>query len=286
MTILISGSSGFLGRNLIKKIESNNNDYFICSNRIKKRKNFIHINSTAKKTIIEKYKNKFKYIIHLATLYDNEEDFDIDIYDANIIFGIKLFKFAEETNAKYFFNLSTTLSPKLNKYSFTKDVFLKHIYNFNKGKMKIINLNLDMMFGYKDGRFFDNFLYNLLILNKPIKLSKCNQFRNISSVDTIVNQIIFILKNINSIGTKSINLGSRYEIRLKEFIWVIISELKKINNNNYNKKLLFGSLPNRLKERKFNKFICDKILMKKFQNKADYIDSLRQTVQIEIKNYL
>lgn len=286
MTILISGSSGFLGRNLIKKIESNNNNYFICSNRIKKRKNFIHINSTAKKTTIKKYKNKFKYIIHLATLYDNEVDLDIDIYHANIIFGIKLFKFAEETNAKYFFNLSTVLSPNLNKYSFTKDVFLKHIYNFNKGKIKIINLNLDIMFGYKDGRFFDNFLYNLLIIKKPIKLSKCNQFRNISSIDTIVNQIIFILKNINSISTKSINLGSRYEIRLKEFIWVIISELKKTNNDNYNKKLLFGSLPNRLNERKFDKFICDKILIKKLQSKADYIDSLRQAVQIEIKNYL
>tara|TARA_A100001015_G_scaffold250931_1_gene289636 strand:+ start:4851 stop:5711 length:861 start_codon:yes stop_codon:yes gene_type:complete len=286
MTILISGSSGFLGKNLIKKIESNNIKYFICSNRIKKRKNFIHINSTAKKTTIKKYKNKFKYIIHLATLYDNELDLDIDIYNANIIFGIKLFKFAEETNAKYFFNLSTVLSPNLNKYSFTKDVFLKHIYNFNKGKIKIINLNLDIMFGYKDGRFFDNFLYNLLILNKTIKLSKCNQFRNISPVDTIVNQIIFILKNINSIGSKSINLGSRYEIRLKEFIWVIISELKNINNDNYNRKLLFGSLPNRLNERKFDKFTCDKILMKKFQSKADFIDSLRQAVQIEIKNYL
>ena len=73
---------------------------------------------------------------------------------------------------------------------------------------------------------------------------------------------------------------------MKEFIWVIISELKKINNDNYNRKLLFGSLPNRLNERKFDKFICDKILMKKFQSKADYIDSLRQAVQIEIKNYL
>lgn len=283
MTILVSGSSGFLGKKIINLLKSKKIDFLVCSNKSKKLSNFIHINDLSNQNTINKYKNKITIFIHFATVYDVDGIKDEEILNANVIYGLKFFNFAKKINTKYFLNLDTMLSPHINRYAFSKYIFKELINNFNQKKIKIINLNMDMMFGYKDKRFFDQFIEKLIKKENKIKLTSCNQYRNITHVDNIVDQIFFIINNIKKIKNGDINLGSSKEIKMKEFILIIIEEINEITKNDFKSRILFGSIKDRKGERKLEKFICDNYF--KNETKKEYKKKLKVLIHSDIKKY-
>ena len=72
MTILITGSSGFIGSNLVQKLNKLNKVFYTIDkvkNPYLKTKNFFKINLCDEKKLEKVFKeNKINYVIHLAAL--------------------------------------------------------------------------------------------------------------------------------------------------------------------------------------------------------------------------
>ena len=95
--ILITGSSGFIGKILSKRLSKKYKTYLIDKVKQGKKRNFYHIDLKDKKKLNEFFvKNKIDIIIHLASeIFDANEKI---IYEnnincaTNIIFLLKNFK--------------------------------------------------------------------------------------------------------------------------------------------------------------------------------------------------
>lgn len=285
MSILISGSSGFLGKKLINYLKKElNYEIYLISNKKKNYKNFINVKEINTDKSVSKFKNKIKFVFHLATKYSTKDTIEKNIYEVNYIYSIKIYEFSKKINSKYFFNICTILNPSVNYYSYTKSLFKEYLNSDKQKKMKVINCQLDMIFGFNDKRFFHNFISNL-IKNKDIKLTNCNQLRNIIYINDILHQFLMLINNIHSIKKNNINMGSEFEIKLKTFIFLICKIFNK-NVKFYNiSKLKFGVLPRRKDERIFKNFTCDKIF-NKYRNKHLYLKKLEESIKLELDKYV
>ena len=285
MAILISGSSGFLGKKLINYFSKElNYEIYLISNKRKNFKNFINVKEINNDKLISKFKNKIKFVFHLATIYSTKDSIEKNVYEVNYLYSIKVYEFSKKINSKYFFNICTILSPSVNYYSYTKNLFKEYLKSDKRKKMKVINCHLDMIFGFNDKRFFHNFVSNL-IKNRDIKLTNCNQIRNIIYIDDILQQFLILIKNIHSIKKNNIKMGSGFEIKLKTFIFLICKIFNK-NVKFYNiSKLKFGVLPRRKEERIFKNFTCDKIF-NKYRNKHLYLKKLEESIKLELDKYV
>lgn len=286
MTILISGSSGFLGSKLVNELKRNFYKFYIISNEKKNKEYFINIKNVNKKSTIKKYKNKISVVIHLATKYDYNNIDAKKIYDANFFYSLKILNFSKNIKAKLFLNICTTLNKDTNLYSFSKYHFKKFLImnNLRFEKLKIVNCYFDMMFGYNDKRFFDNLIKRLVYTNDSIDLTRCNQIRNIICADELVKQFLSILKNHNKLKEGELKLGAEYDLKLKTFIKLITFRLEEKYNKKFFRRLNFGKIPNRKNERIFKNYRCES-QFNKYKNKYFYLKNMQKTLNFEIEKY-
>ena len=107
--IVISGASGFTGRNLIHKLNPDKYEFLLLkrdSNSAipKTLYNFQEIEFVnLGKTFKEKNYNNIQAVIHLATVYSRRENklFKKDIWDANYFVGLSLLEMAISSNALF-----------------------------------------------------------------------------------------------------------------------------------------------------------------------------------------
>ena len=212
--ILLTGSTGFIGSELLKNLSKNYKIYVTL--RKKTKKNFIHKNII--KIYFSSFQNlndkieklKINTVIHCATHYVKKHDFkDIKkLSDSNILFGNIILENLEKMGVKTFINFSTVWENfngkkdnYYNLYSAYKSSF-KNIINFYKkkfGKTKFINLVISDTFGENDKR---KKIINLLKINYKkrviTKLISKNLYMNLLNVIDINNAIRLILKKITS----------------------------------------------------------------------------------------
>ena len=288
MTILITGSSGFLGRNLKSILKEDKKKFISISRKRVTKRGEILYSSLNKLSTIKKYKNKIDIVIHLANKYENNsKNNEIDIFKANFLYGINVFNFSKKIEAKVFINISSTLNPFINRYAYSKEIFREYLIIFNNDNIKVINLNLDMMFGYQDKRFFHNFISTTLLNKRSIKMTDGTQKRNISHVSNIIQQILYVINNFHIFNKFSYNLGSNYQITIKEFVKLISISIKNKANLNIDNKVFFGQIVSRGKERINNKHIASNFFKSKFyKNKREYLEDLKRLIEFEIDSYL
>ena len=104
--ILITGSSGFIGKILLKKLSKKYKIYLIDKVKQSKKKNFYHINLKDRKKLNEFFvKNKVDIIIHLASeIFDTNEKV---IYENNINCATNIIFFAKKFQVKQIIFTST-----------------------------------------------------------------------------------------------------------------------------------------------------------------------------------
>ena len=104
--VLITGSSGFIGKILVKKLSKKYKTYLIDKIKQGKEKNFYHINLKDKKKLNEFFKNnEVDVIIHLASeIFDNNEN---TIYKNNIACAANIIAFAKKFKIKQIIFTST-----------------------------------------------------------------------------------------------------------------------------------------------------------------------------------
>lgn len=279
--ILLTGATGFIGSNILKKIRLDNKVFIIqrglSKKKIKKTKNIKIITFKDYNALSRKLKKiKVDTVIHCATHY-KKEHFQKDInkfIQSNILLGNIILENIKELNAKKFINFSTTWEDSNNIENNPKNLYAAYKKSFNCiiqyykkyfPNIKYIDLMIVDTFGDNDKR---KKLINTIKKNhrqkKVTKIISKKLYLNLINVEDIVNAVQIILKN-------NIDTGKYI---LKNSIYFNIFELiKYINENNDNKiKIKWLS----------NTFIKDKIFkykkLKSWNPKKSNIQDIKDLI--------
>jgi nucleoside-diphosphate-sugar epimerase len=258
--ILLTGSTGFIGSELLKSLSYNNLIYITLrtkNKRILKNKNIreIYFNNFSK--LNDKLKKiKVDTVIHCATHYiKNHKTYDLQkLNDSNILFGNIILENLKIMNVKKFINFSTVWENFngekdncYNLYSVYKRCF-GNLINFYKKifkKVKFFNLIISDTFGKSDKR---NKIINILKTNYKknltTKIISKNLFINLLNVTDINNAIKLILNNVSKPGTYLLKNKKDY----------LISDLINKINNNSAKKIKIRWLSKKIIKEKIYKY--------------------------------
>ena len=262
--ILITGSTGFIGSNLLSLLYNKNKIFLLIRSKkditkIKRKYpklKCIYFNSY--KTLDTRLKKiEVDIIIHSATFYvKNHSKNDIEkLANSNIVFGNIILDNLKKMNVKKFINFSSmwenyngVKDNVFNLYSVYKKSF-SFIISFYKKldlKTKFYNLNISDTFGKNDKR---NKLINTLRLN-----FKKNKITNVTSKKLYMNlvNVVDITNCVELIINKTIKPGNYSLVNSKNYlISDIIENHRKINKKKIKIKWLS------------NKIIKEKIYMYK-----------------------
>ena len=165
--ILLTGSTGFIGSEILKNIPPNYKAYITLRKKVKvfyKNRNIIQIIFKNHKQLDKKLKKiKVDYVIHCATHYVKKHNFDdiSELSESNILFGNIILENINYMKVKKFINFSSVWENYngikdnyFNLYSVYKRGFsnLLEYYQKNLPKIKFYNLFLSDTFGELDKR--------------------------------------------------------------------------------------------------------------------------------------
>ena len=287
-TILLTGTSGFIGSNFLKfALGKKYKIIDVLRNKNKKNKKLIHLKKIYKnnyKTIFFKnYKQlkkikkiKVDYFINFATLYKNNHKHSdiVNFIDSNILFPNLLYDLVF-LKAKKIINFGTMMQHSAGKsytsknlYAATKNAFemISNFYSQKKNNCKFYNLKFYESFGSNDRR---NKLIPTLIKNyyknKTTKVLSKKLELNIIHINDIFNAIFLLLnKNLKS---------GNYCL---------------INNKNINIKKLVSSINNKVKRKIKVKFLnksVTKISKSKIKNLPQWKADTKILQKIESEFY-
>jgi len=291
--ILITGSNGFVGRNLVEKLseydcyvygigveDTNKNqgiNYYKCDitnhNNLKKiildiKPNYV-FNLAAIVTAARDYSLTGKMIdLHIKTLFNfyeilKEEDF-LDLF---INFGSteeygdydgKAFKedFFEKSNSPY-------------AATKTAAVHLAYMFGHNE-KFPIISVRPGVLFGeYQDENKFVQYVINQLKNNNDLKMTPGEQTRDFIYIQTFIELLLELIQSNDYSFGDIYNIASGESLSLKEFVLTLKDILKSES------KINFGAL-----EYRENEIMNFNVSIEKLKN------TINRTIDINLKEDL
>ena len=258
--ILLTGSTGFIGSELLKYLSNYNKVYITVRKKYKINLNNKNIN----KIYFKSYKNlsykikklKIDTVVHCATHYVKNHNFeDIKkLSESNILFGNIILENLKIMRVKKFVNFSTVWENYdgkkdncYNLYSAYKAGFGKIIsfYKKENKNIKFLNLVISDTFGLRDKR---KKLVNLLKTNYKrnlvTKVISKNLYINLLNVKDIVSAIKLILKKNYKSDTYILKNKNNFKI------YDIIKKIEKYSQ----KKIKVKWLSNKIIKEKIYKF--------------------------------
>lgn len=263
--ILIIGGTGFIGSRLADELcKICNKIYVISLNKYKNKNNDIYYFQIdfSKEDNINKFfqKHSFDYIFNLGfyvdhSLYSNK---GYKIINDHLFSTIHQFKFINKKKLKRYIYVgsadeyeyknnhsSREIEREISRtpYSFSKSSsihFLKMLHLSEQWPVSIARIFLTYGPGQKENRIIP-YLINQGYNKGFVNVSSGNQIRDFCYIDDIVDGLIKIALNKNSIGL-IINLASGKPIKIKNIIQMISKKLKfKVNFGKYSKKITESS---------------------------------------------
>ncbi len=240
--ILLTGSSGFIGSNILKSFSEKYKIYIIVRKKIYqksfKKKNIKLINYKSYETLNSKLKKiKVDTVIHCATHYVKIHEFtDIKKFcNSNLLLGNIILENLSNMNVGKFINFSTVwedgnakINNFLNLYAAYKKSF-SIILNFYKKNFKKVNfyeLMISDTFGKNDHR---KKIINTLRINyqkkKETQIVSKNLNINLLNVSDIIEAINLILNK--TVAPKKYILKNKSDIKIIDLIKTFNSQNKK-----------------------------------------------------------
>lgn len=250
MTILIAGSTGFLGSYLLKSFIKNGHKVIALKrstsdtyriDELVSKAIFYNIDEIEISEIFKKH--NIDTVINTITNYGRKDNQISSIVDTNLMFGLKLLEELVNNNVKTFINTDTLLERNINAYALSKAHLVDWMKFLSNKNTKMINIKIEHMYGpLDDENKFIYWLINQLRNNvEKIDLTSGIQKRDFINVDDIVSAYETIIKNINKLSNfEEIELGTGTSIEVKDFIKKIYTELSKTQT--LNTKLNFGAI--------------------------------------------
>ena len=254
-SILITGSTGFLGKALVKHLKKKK--YYLISLQVirsntKKTKNTlvdetIYVESLDNVNFQLKSK-KIDAIVHLATDYGIESpDY---VKSCNYDFPKALLDYATQNSIKFFLNADTFFSDLPDSYPYLKEYrnWKKLLRDYGKklslsNKICFYNLRIFHMFGPSDsaGKFVHDMKKKMSADEDLIDLTDCTQLRDFIYIDDVVSAFEIVLRHRENIrdSYKNYDVGSGKKVSIKYFL---LKLKEKLNSKSY---LNFGALTKR-----------------------------------------
>lgn len=223
MKILLTGATGFLGRNLIPKlVEADFELIVLARNANSSLDSLRHISTTDVNWKEEVRSVKPDIVIHLAShLTSSDDEAAINkLIDANIKFGIDLLDAIKPIKIKYFINTGTfaeyasksiLLEPAY-LYAATKTAFRSIIHYYQRIiGFKSINVIPYTIYGGADSKKkLIDIIYDSLNNDKATQMSPGNQCLDFIHIDDVVDFYLSLVKNLDSIidDNTEIHLGT------------------------------------------------------------------------------
>lgn len=256
--ILLTGSTGFLGSHLLRKLQIKGHSLVALK---RKNSSLERISDLIKKTTFcdvdsinfsfELF-NKLKpdVIIHCATHYGHCKSEVNDVYEANKVFPMELLKAASKFGLKSFFNIDTYFnvpgreSSYLEDYVLSKKQFLQEGMQYSKEVgIQFINFKLEHLYGPGDRneKFIPWLIESCVAGAFEIKLTAGEQLRDFIYVSDAVDAIALALEKRSHFHPQfeEISLGTGTATSIKDFA-LLVQRLTKSRAS-----LCFGELPYR-----------------------------------------
>jgi len=282
-SILITGSTGFVGSNLLDNLYEENKIYLILrkknqvKNLIKKYKNINIIFYSKINELNKKLKDcRVDIVIHCATHYVKKHDYsDIKkLNDSNILLGNTLLENLKVMKVKKFINFSTIWEDynsikdnNYNLYSAYKKSFgiILNYYKKILSTIKFYNVMISDTFSKNDKRLkITSVLKNNYKKNKLTKIVSKNLVMNLLNVNDISNAINLIIKKKVTPGKYILKNNKNFKI----------SEIvNKFNKKNV-KKLRIKWMSNKTIKEKIYPYNKLKGWKPRHSNILDIVDSI------------
>lgn len=285
--ILLTGSTGFLGSYLVKKLIKNNFS-ITCLKRkssdlwrvtdVSDRVAWADIETTDfHKLLLEK---EINYIIHCATDYGRKQVNPIETIEANLMLPLKLLHASKKTNVSAFINTDTILDKRINHYSLSKSQFVDWLRYYSNDYV-VINLAIEHFYGaYDDVSKFASFIISKLIDNKTqeIDLTEGLQKRDFIHIHDVTEAFLILINNISTLKETfyHFEVGSNELISIKDFVTLV----KKLCKNT-NTRLNFGALPYRKNEVMYTNVDTSFLKSLGWETRFTLEEGLKDTIHLE-----
>jgi nucleoside-diphosphate-sugar epimerase len=236
MRILITGSTGFVGRHLLPKILSKGHDILEITIEPQVSENLFG-SKTSKYAITDDQESLRKRVqhfnpeiaIHLASFLTPEDDYFtlLKLLDTNILFFCRILDALKNTELKLFVNTGTFAEYSKGNgifdpaylYSSTKSAsrcFLNYyskVYNFKQ----ITVVPYTIYGGNYDQKKIIDIIYDSINAKNPVALSPGEQILDFIHIEDVTDFYLAIINNYNYIGDKiNFHLGTSRGTSLKQ----------------------------------------------------------------------
>lgn len=294
--VLILGGTGFIGTNLVKKLDSKKLIITVVGNqgqnKIEEDINYIYLNGKSISEISHLTQTKFTYIINLMGYVDHSHFFASgrDVVRSHLIEMISFIENMNRDNLKKFVQIgssdeySNEKSPQkedkrsfsFSPYSFAKSASTDFLRMLNKSdNFPAVILRLFLVYGphQKKDRFIPQ-LINGCLRNEKIPMTNGSQLRDFCYVSDVCEAIISCL-DTDKIEGEIINIASGKPVS-------ILTVAKEINTLIGQGELDIGNMPDRPNTNP--KLFADINLARKILNWSPKI-SLREGLSKTIDTY-
>lgn len=253
MKLLVSGTTGFIGRHLVTRLLQGGND--VCavvrpSSRAQPASTiqYYTFNGDIHALIGFMRTEKFDGVIHLASLFlaqHKPEDIK-GLVDSNVLFGLQLLEAAAQSSIRWFLNTGTFWQHYQNKkyspvnvYAATKQAFEDIArYYVETAAINFVTIKLNDTFGPDDPRPKLFRLWSKVSKSgETLDMSPGQQIMDISYIDNVIDGYIRLIELLSADVTKTLN-GRSFALRARQRM--TLQKLARLFERVSRKKLNIG----------------------------------------------
>lgn len=287
-TILLTGATGFLGSNLLRKLTEEGHSVIVLKrsfsdlSRIREfdgRFKAYNSDEADLSRIFEE--NKIDAILHCATDYGRKNTEPMRLIEANLILPLTLLQLAAKHGVHAFISTDTILDKRVGHYSLSKKQFLDWLKVYSD-RLVCVNVALEHFFGPADdpSKFVSSIIQQLIQEVPSIDLTLGEQLRDFIHIDDVVDAFSRILERSAHLnfGFKHFEVGSGHPMAIRAFVETI---QKAVGNTKT--KLKFGALPYRENEVMESRVDLKPLGELGWQPRVSLEEGLRRTIDSERK---
>ena len=258
MKILITGATGFIGKQLISHFSRLGHSLSIHCRTQPNEIDPCVLVFTGALNHLQKEIIAFspEYVFHLAgsSIYPKNAEEEVELWSANVLYGNTLLNILKEIPGLVFVNFTTSLAYDgielypFSYYALTKANFVQSLHYFTRYyNFRVFNLILYTIYGKGDKtKRALNYILDSLVASKPISMSPGEQLMDFIHVDDVVGLCLQLLENKPNKKMEEIHVGTGRGTTLKQAAKLIASLSHQKAN------IHFGSIPYRKEEKMVN----------------------------------